>query len=490
MFNWQDAQVPVNDGTADVVIPDTPRDNSNVNDPWSIKSLTFQGPANLSVNGDSLAVDDITHNGAGTATFNNSLGVSGADAVWQAASGPMTFNGAITGSNALTLVAPQPITFGGSAANTLTGLVAVTEGTLVLAKSSFDGAIVSSLRIDGGTARWEASNQVSNQLTSQVIVLNGGIADLNGKDEVLGQLNLFGDGRVESTGGQLTINSQLALEGSSEVDLGAGELRLHGLITRFGSSPLTSRIAADLIRLNQVQNVFLVTDSPAAVELEVAADIEGAVATTFLEKSDDGAMRLTGANTYQGGTTISGGVLIVDNTTGSGTGPGTVTVATGATLTGDGAISGPVTMQNGATITPSSTTGSLIGSLTIGALSMNSTSEFEVQFNEALPLLTRRDILRVSGNALLNGNLVLENLNASVLPTAATTFTVLDAATLTGSFANVANGARLATVDGSGSFVVNYGPGSAFDATQVVLSSFLPTGLDGDFDVRRRRGRS
>ena len=47
VFNWENAQLPVNDGTADVVIPDTPRDNSNVNDPWSIKSLTFQGPANL-----------------------------------------------------------------------------------------------------------------------------------------------------------------------------------------------------------------------------------------------------------------------------------------------------------------------------------------------------------------------------------------------------------------------------------------------------------
>ena len=45
--NWQGGQIPVNDGTADVVIPDTPRDNSNVNEPWSIKSLTFQGPGQL-----------------------------------------------------------------------------------------------------------------------------------------------------------------------------------------------------------------------------------------------------------------------------------------------------------------------------------------------------------------------------------------------------------------------------------------------------------
>jgi hypothetical protein len=53
-LNWQNNQVPVNDGTADIIIPDTPRDNSNVNQPWSIKSLLFQGAANLSVNDDPL----------------------------------------------------------------------------------------------------------------------------------------------------------------------------------------------------------------------------------------------------------------------------------------------------------------------------------------------------------------------------------------------------------------------------------------------------
>jgi autotransporter-associated beta strand protein len=480
-FNWQGG-VPDNDGTADVVIPDTPRDNSNVDDPWSIQSLTFQGPANLSVNGDPLAVSDITHNGSGALTFNNSVGVSGAGAVWRAASGPIVFNRAITGTNSVTIQAPNTITFDGSDVNTLSGAVTVTEGTLVLSKSSSNGAIANSLIISNATARWDASDQVGHSLSSQVSVLSGGVANLNGRSETLGQLTLFNGARVESTDGKLTIALQLAMEGSAEVDLGAGELELAETVARFGSASATSRIEADLITLQQVQSIFSVSDSPAAVELEVAADIEGAVATTFLQKSGDGALRLTGANTYQAGTTISGGVLIVDNTTGSGTGPGTVTVATGATLTGDGAISGPVIMQNGATITPSSTTGSLIGSLTIGALSMNSTAEFEVQFNQALPLLTRRDILNVSGNALLNGNLVLENLNASALPPPATTFTVLDAATLTGSFANVANGARLATVDGSGSFVVNYGPASTFDTTQVVLSAFLPSGLDGDFD--------
>jgi hypothetical protein len=125
-LNWQAGEIPVNDGTADVIIPDTPRNNSNVSVPWSIASLTFQGADNYSVNGDPLTLNDITHNGTGTATFNNSVGVTGSAAIWRAANGPMTFNGAITGSNSVTLQAPHTITLDGSATNTITGAVTVT----------------------------------------------------------------------------------------------------------------------------------------------------------------------------------------------------------------------------------------------------------------------------------------------------------------------------------------------------------------------------
>lgn len=47
-------------------------------------------------------------------------------------------------------------------------------------------------------------------------------------------------------------------------------------------------------------------------------------------------------------------------------------------------------------------------------------------------------------------------------------------APIAGSFTNVANGQRLNTRDGGGSFVVNYGANSALDPTGVVLSAFLP----------------
>ena len=52
---------------------------------------------------------------------------------------------------------------------------------------------------------------------------------------------------------------------------------------------------------------------------------------------------LSNANTYSGGTTVSGGVLSVSNQTGSASGSGAVDVTAG-TLAGDGIIAGPVTI--------------------------------------------------------------------------------------------------------------------------------------------------
>lgn len=83
--------------------------------------------------------------------------------------------------------------------------------------------------------------------------------------------------------------------------------------------------------------------------------------------------------------------------------------------------------------------------------------------------------------ANLGGDLQLD-LIGSFVPSAANTFTVLTAGDgITGAFSNVANGQRLTTIDGLGSFLVHYGAGSAFDAKLVVLSAFVAA-LAGDYN--------
>jgi len=65
-----------------------------------------------------------------------------------------------------------------------------------------------------------------------------------------------------------------------------------------------------------------------------------------LTKVGTGTLTLTGANTYNGVTTILSGALKVNNTAGSGTGTAAVKVS-GGTLSGRGIISGKVTVGTG-----------------------------------------------------------------------------------------------------------------------------------------------
>jgi hypothetical protein len=86
-----------------------------------------------------------------------------------------------------------------------------------------------------------------------------------------------------------------------------------------------------------------------------------------LTKAGAGALTLTGANLYSGGTTISAGQLLVANGSGSATGSGTVTVADGATLSGSGTVSGSVSVSG--TVAPSSGAAGGTGVLNVGGLS-------------------------------------------------------------------------------------------------------------------------
>jgi autotransporter-associated beta strand protein len=156
----------------------------------------------------------------------------------------------------------------------------------------------------------------------------------------------------------------------------------------------------------------------------------GAGVTSGITKQGSGTVTLSGANSYRGTTTLSAGVLLVDNTSGSGTGSGSVTV-NGGTLGGTGSISGAVTV-NAATLDPGDTGGT--GKLsTTGGLTFASTATYSVELNGTTPGATANgyDQDAVTGTATLGGStLILSSLGFT--SAVGDTFTILTATSISG----------------------------------------------------------
>ena len=109
-----------------------------------------------------------------------------------------------------------------------------------------------------------------------------------------------------------------------------------------------------------------------------------------------GTLVLTGANSHVGGTTVSAGTLLANNTSGSGTGVGDVLVNGTGTFGGTGAVTGAVSVGAGGTLAP----GASIGTLATGALSLDALGSFSAEIDANLPAA---DLLQVTGGVSLGG---------------------------------------------------------------------------------------
>jgi autotransporter-associated beta strand protein len=119
-------------------------------------------------------------------------------------------------------------------------------------------------------------------------------------------------------------------------------------------------------------------------------------ANTAIQKVGAGTWTLTGNNSYNGGTAVSGGTLLVNNATGSATGSGDIEVLAGAMLAGTGTIGGSATIDNNAALRP----GNPAGTLTI-------TNNLTLNDNSLLPfaLGTNSSTIVVGGNLFLTGQI-------------------------------------------------------------------------------------
>jgi autotransporter-associated beta strand protein len=299
--------------------------------------------------------------------------------------------------------------FNGSSTNTFSS---VTGGTLELANNiTLDNGVELNLS-NGGTIRSNGSNttnagiKVSNVASTSATLSTVNAADVftvgNAANDVTGGssssvLKIAGPGTIQLTqasdyagsysigAGTLQLGSSTALGPATSASVAfsansTGKLQLHGNdVTVIGLSS-GSPVGTPTVENGAAgANTLTVNNTTANAYGGVLQD--GSAGTLALTKGGTGSLTLSGtANTYSGGTTVSGGTLAVANgATGSATGTGNVSLG-GATLTGTGTISGSISTAANSVITPGTVSGGNAGSGTLAVGSLGATAGMTFNF--------------------------------------------------------------------------------------------------------------
>lgn len=198
-----------------------------------------------------------------------------------------------------------------------------------------------------------------------------------------------------------------------------------------------------------------VDDGPAPIDLKITKGLDLGGSSKALTKSGAGVAQLSAANTLAYGTLkVTGGTLLVDNTTGSGSGRSAVSVSAGATLGGTGIIGGVsgystanVTLAGSSSSRASLAPGTLnedngfaiLGTLTVGSTAQTNNVSFGSYSRLALHLASdgSHDQLTVHGAVDLSGttDMIELELAANIPPS---TYTLISSdAGITGVFDTV-----------------------------------------------------
>lgn len=390
------------------------------------------------------------------------------------------FNGgALTGSFDLTLNKGLTWTAGSLSSSGAINLSAGSTSTISSAGLILDGPTINNSGIVNQSASIESSGAIINNLagatwsaqpdsrlgvggSAQVIFNNSGSFVVASAPAGFTEVAV---GAVFNNTGSVTIQSS---------GLGDNSLTLEG----GGSASGSFNVEAN------AKLIFSPFAPPPTYTLTSGATITGA-----------GATENYGPLFVAGNTTISTSLL----------NQGSIVVQSGATLTLNGSfsqfLSGGIHL-NGGTITSTQTLGIGLNSSLSGSGIVNANVEFirgnllpgdvaaagKLTINGNLFLDfdtftfmkiggltqgTQYDFIAVAGQVALDGILFLQMINGfeSQLDASQTFILLTSNSLLTGEFANVANGERLLTLDGTGSFLVNYGLGSPYGGENLVLSS-------------------
>ena len=263
-----------------------------------------------------------------------------------------------------------------SGANTYTGATSITGGVLNIQNATALGTTSGGVTV---SAALELQNNItvgneSLSLTGGGISSNGALRNISGTNEYQGSITLTGNTIIQCDAGTLNLTNANTITGTFTLNLeGAGNINITGIIS---------------------------------------------TSTGTLTKIDGGTVTLTGVNTYTGLTTVTGGILILANTSGN-TIPatnnitvsgGTLRISENQTINNLTLSGGTLLIDAGKTLTINGTynAGSSTSTVTNnGTLILNSTSNFP---GSNAAVTAGFNNLNINAAITLNNNLTVEGI--------------------------------------------------------------------------------
>ncbi|MCX7424393.1 MAG: autotransporter-associated beta strand repeat-containing protein [Planctomycetia bacterium] len=257
-------------------------------------------------------------------------------------------NGSISGTGSLTKTGIGTLTLG--AANTYTGPTTIEAGCLSVSNDGNLGAAANPVVFAGGMLQITGSSQF---ISSRNLVLNSDYGEIEVRDSSVlvalngvisgpGSLYKYGSDKLTLAGANTYTGETIILQGTLELANSAALAHSTlnwGSDDSEGSLSFGSLTAATLGGLTGDRPLALTNIASQNVALTVGNERDYAFSGMLsgggsLTKIGTGALRLNGANTHGGGTTVVAGALIVGNAAALGTGGLTVRAAGTVDLNG------------------------------------------------------------------------------------------------------------------------------------------------------------
>ncbi|ENP4437358.1 autotransporter-associated beta strand repeat-containing protein, partial [Salmonella enterica] len=387
-------------------------ENVDANSGWNGQSLTKTGAGTLILNAENtytggttisdgtLVATNVEALGTGNVTDNATLELNtGGD-----------FDNAISGSGQVVKSGDETLTLSGS--NTYTGGTIISGGTLVATNVE---ALGTGDVTDNATLELNTGGDFDNAIggTGSVVKSGDKTLTLSGANSYTGGTTISGGtlvaSNVEALGsGDVTDNATLELNTGGDF---ANNIGGTGSVVKSGDKTLTlsgtnsytggTTISGGTLVANNVEALGTgdVTNN-ATLELNTGGDFDNAISGSGqVVKSGDETLTLSGANSYTGGTTISGGTLVATNVEALGTGDitdnATLELNAGGDFTNNIGGTGSVEKSGDKTLTLSGTNtyrgGTLISGGTLVASNVEALGSGDVTDNATLEMNTGGD---------------------------------------------------------------------------------------------------